>query len=939
MLARRTIVVVCGAVSAFALDPSLSISQYAKRNWQVEDGLPQNYVSSIVQTADGYLALGTAGGAAKFDGLRFTPIVLRNGTSREWINILFAEPGGALWIASRDAGLFRHSSGSATQNPEWKKQINAIAPLRAGGFAASFDASVWRLRDGAQSRITQGLTPTDLSWNSLVELDGGAILFAAAQGLYRLAGGKQSLILPVNGREGIPLSLHRGGNSLWLGTSNGLYRVKRDNSGWKFERIGGTDGPIVSILADRDGVVWAGAWGRGLYRLTGGRAERWSVKEGLPDDFIHSLFEDREGNLWIGSRGGLSRWKNSPVVPFGMTEGLKGNFASAVVGDPAGSLWFGTWRSGLYAMRQGGMKPVPLPEPELTMLTRALATASDGALWVATWTGLYRFDGTRWQRQEHRYPGPIRALSKGPLGELYAGTSSGVFRVHDSAEVLSGKAVNTMWATSGQDLWIGTEHGLFSYTTNGLHAIPGLSDALVSIGEDRQFRLWAATRAGGIVLIANGRVEGRFDHRHGLPDLPVYQVLDDGRSSLWLSSAAGIWELPYVQVEEVLAGKRGRFQPILIGSDEGMRSIECQNVGQPNGWKSADGALWFPTVRGFVSIRPVSRRAPGAPNVVFENVEKTRSGLAVRFTAPRLASPQQLRFRYRLEGVDPAWIEAGQERTLRYNALPPGSRRLLVSACEGSGPWSDPSVLEVTQRPLFYQTWWFFSLWIASAAAVVYAIFRWRMYLLKGRYSAVLTERNRIAREWHDTLLAGFSAISWQLDTTLKRIETEPSKARDTVELARSMVHHYRAEARRVIWDLRNDGPELDDLPRAVALALRETTRDTPIESTVEVSGQPVPLDGEVQQNLLRICQEAAANAVRHSSGKQLRIHLSFDRSHVKATVSDDGVGFDPDCAKEGHFGMAIMRERAQRFGGTLEIRSAQGAGTQVTASIPLRRS
>jgi signal transduction histidine kinase len=272
---------------------------------------------------------------------------------------------------------------------------------------------------------------------------------------------------------------------------------------------------------------------------------------------------------------------------------------------------------------------------------------------------------------------------------------------------------------------------------------------------------------------------------------------------------------------------------------------------------------------------------------------------------------------------------------LRFDALSAGAHRLLISAREKGGDWGEPASVELRQEPRLYETWWFRIGAVALAIVILLLIYRWRMYILRMRYAAVLVERNRIAREWHDTLLAGFSAISWQLDATMKRLKDKPETATQTLEVAHTMVHHYKAEARRVIWDLRHDTPEPESVVTALRRALQEMMADRGIDWHLTVEGTARTLPGELSQNVLRICQEAASNAVRHAEPSRLDVSLRFPAEHVELTVRDNGRGFDPRQVPPGHFGLQIMQERARRFGGSVHVQSSVGEGTTITAEIP----
>lgn len=389
------------------------------------------------------------------------------------------------------------------------------------------------------------------------------------------------------------------------------------------------------------------------------------------------------------------------------------------------------------------------------------------------------------------------------------------------------------------------------------------------------------------------------------------------------------------QFDELQTGRRARLEPVPYTEEDGLRSIECQIVGQPSAWRDPAGNLWFPTVRGVVRIRPQAKPRLPPPKVVVEGVESSSQSHVIRFSAPRLSAPGRLEFRYRVETTDPGWIQAGADRTIRYGRLSAGSHLVSIAARETGGEWGQGTTVALMQAPQQHETWWFRLVVIAAAGSLLWGVYRWRVHLLKGRYAAVMAERNRIAGEWHDTLLAGFSAISWQLEAALKQLREKPQAAAETLGVARTMVQHYRGEARRVIWDLRREQAERESLAAAISRVLGEMTRGRGIEASVVVDGAAEALPGELSQDLLRICQEAAGNAIRHGAPSRIEVRLRFDSRQVLATIRDDGSGFQPERVPVGHFGLDIMRERVKRHGGEMQIDSPEGGGTIITAAIP----
>jgi signal transduction histidine kinase/ligand-binding sensor domain-containing protein len=933
------------ALTCYGLDPSIEMTQYARKHWQIEDGLPQNYVSSITQSPDGYLVVATSGGVARFDGVKFAPIPLdqQTGRTREWINAAVVAASGAIWIGARDSGIYRFKSGLTVTRPAWRESPASILVTKDQHVISLGKTGLVEL-SGASSRLLDSGVRGDsrFGWNGLMQLPDGSLLAATPEGAYRILNGRSVLVLGP-GVTGLPhcfAQSRKGG--LWIGTAHGLFRSSSASLEAPKE-VSGIPGPVVALVEDRDGVVWAGTWGFGLYRVSGSRVSKITYENGLPDDFIHSLFEDAEGDLWIGTRAGLSRWKNGPIVTFGPPEKLNAQFVSAVTGDSGGNLWIGTWRNGLYRMDGSSVQKVQLPDRDVSFVVRTLAVSPKGDVWVGDWSRVpYVKSGDRWLRAnvaELDPNGRIECLTFDGQGTLWVATSSGVFAypegpVDRRPPVIAGSGMRALLAARDGTLWVGKVNGLARWRKGVVEEAPGTQSSSVrSLTEDSEGRIWVSTSANGISRV-DGDTWHSYDQRSGLPAIPCYTALDDGKGSLWLASPAGIVRVPMAQFDELDKRQRDRLEPVVYGQDDGMRSIECQGDGHQLAWKDSQGALWFATVKGVVRVDPGRAVSLAAPRVSIEAIESSADGHSLHFTAPRLSAPGRVEFRYRLDD-DAEWSFLGFDRNLRYSPLSPGRHVVSIAARDAGGAWGDAAVAEVFQTPRFHQTWWFRLAGALLSLGVAALLFRWRVVVLEGRYRAVMTERNRIAREWHDTLLAGFSAISWQLDSTLKRLRSNPESAAETIEVARNMVHHYRAEARRVIWDLRSVEPELESLETAIDRALTDLLRGRDVAHQVQVNGRTRQLPPDLAQNLLRICQEASTNAVFHAAPSRIDVTLRFEDEAISLAVRDDGSGFDPERVPRGHFGIDIMRERARRFGGQLELDSAPGRGCIVTVAAP----
>jgi signal transduction histidine kinase len=387
-----------------------------------------------------------------------------------------------------------------------------------------------------------------------------------------------------------------------------------------------------------------------------------------------------------------------------------------------------------------------------------------------------------------------------------------------------------------------------------------------------------------------------------------------------------------------------------------MMTRECSGGGDPAGWKASDGKLWFPTIKGVAMIDPERIRTnTQAPPVVIEQIRIDDKSIApnnglqlpagttrfdVYYTAPSFVAPEKVRFKYKLEGFDKDWIDSGTRRIAYYTNLRPGSYTFRVIASNNDGVWNQTgAAFGLYLKPYFYQTYWSYAILVLGLALLAWLLFRLRVRGMRAQFDAVLAERTRIAREIHDNLAQQMSGISVQLEVVARTMPSGAEAARTHLDRARQQVRHGLAEARRYVWDLRSPALENNDLPTALSETARRVTNETAIQAQVEVNGTFRPLPPLVQDNLLRIGQEAMNNAVQHAQAQRIFVNLVFDARRVQLSVRDDGRGFDNQAAgngRAGHFGLIGMRERAEQIGGTLSIHSTEGSGTEVVADVPI---
>ncbi|MEP6993991.1 MAG: histidine kinase [Acidobacteriota bacterium] len=397
----------------------------------------------------------------------------------------------------------------------------------------------------------------------------------------------------------------------------------------------------------------------------------------------------------------------------------------------------------------------------------------------------------------------------------------------------------------------------------------------------------------------------------------------------------------------------GKVHVTHYGAAAGIPNGTCSGGSQPAGWRDREGRLWFATEAGVTFIDPRIEAPRAPPSVRIENVladqrplnlkhvrlEPGTRLLSIQYTALSLLDPQSLRFRYRLQGFDRDWVDAGSRRTAEYMNLPPGSYQFRVAAGNGDGTWNEsPLRLALTVSPHFYQTFWFASLCAAAAIGLAWALHRMRLRQLRHRFDAVLQERARLARDVHDTLAQGFTAILLHLESVSATLSSSPEVARHHVDRVRQTARHSLAEARRAVWDLRRRSSKEGGLATALSDFVAGTTPPSKTSIQVRSRGTIRPIPDAVEEELERLGQEAITNALHHADASTIRVGIAYEREAIRLTVSDDGRGFDPTLAPlaRGHFGLLGMRERTQRVHGRLTLRSRSGRGTVVSIRVPL---
>jgi ligand-binding sensor domain-containing protein/two-component sensor histidine kinase len=968
-------ILLCVPSAALALDPHKLLTQYSRAVWNQEQGIPQDTVHRIAQTNDGYLWIGTAEGLARFDGYEFVSFDKdRAGLPANSITALTASTDGSLWIGTPSGlALYRdgHFRTFTTKDGLPDNAISALYQDRTGTLWIAAGLYLSRYESGSFTTYSPGKDIPITSVRALCGDRDGALWIAGLSGIAKWANGKFVRVIDAARLGGnIPVAiLADSRNNVWIAGPQGLIVHSPAGQIRQYDSKDGLpDNSVRALMEDRDGNIWAGTNG-GIARFENGRFTTLDSSEKQGRDLVFSLFEDRERNLWVGTNSGLNRFRDDIFTVYGTSEGLPSDVPNSVFQDSGGRIWVGFHNSGLMLFSHSGHRVYATRDGLPVNEVLSIRESRNGDLLLGTPAGLCRMTPAGFKT--YHPPDPLGRLTvydalEDSHGRLWLATPSGLGELREgkfqtvifggpllssSFGVISEGRDGSIWAgTLGKGLWRVKDGQSRLFTTaDGLS-----SNGIRSLYEDAEGTLWIGTFGGGLNAFQNGKFQ-QFTTKDGLLSNNVGHVTDDGES-LWLSTTRGICRVRKQNLRDFAAGKVAHLSATNYGVEDGLRSAQSgpSHPVAGGGTRTSDGRLWFPTSRGLAVLKsPVQKRPPAPPPIHIVEmqaegrpVDLTRpaelspgSGrIQIRYTAIYLSAPERVQYSYRLEGVDRDWVQGGNRRVIDYSGLRPGHYRFFARAKLPDGPASEQTYSFIL-LPHFYQTLWFVSLCAALLIAGVATIYRLRLGHVRNRFRLVLEERSRIAREIHDTLAQGFAGISSQLEAVAMCIPEESKTARQHLDLARKMARHSLTEARRSVMDLRASALEGQDLGAALHAGARVWAATSGVDVEVEIVPPPGKLPHDIEQNLLRIAQEAVANALKHAGASKICVRLSCDAGNLYLRISDNGRGFDSDkvfSTFDGHFGLVGMRERAERVRGEFKLESKPSQGTAVEVMVPL---
>jgi len=1026
-----------------ALEPTTPLGRLGRQAWTMENGLPQNSVSGLLQSRSGFLWVGTELGLARFDGAgfrifdratapfpdaevrslldgsdgslwvgtgdglarwkdgRITVFTIRDGLPSNSIHGLVEVGKGSLWVWT-EAGLARADIGnsghirfdSAASFPGYLRgSITSIAVDSIGSLWVATTAGAVVFRDGRwQSGLETSNPGNKLSTTSalVAPADNGDVLVAQGGGVVVDHGGSLTgVVVPVAlGGGGVNFLARLADGTIVAASKSMLTLLSPGRAAVRFEVTKQLPGSrIESLYADREGCLWVGT-NHGLARIAQGQGG-FTVQQMPPTDplavnAVVSFLEDREGDLWVGTEtSGLHILRDARFRVVGSSDGLSSDATTAVVQDANGDLWIGTRDGGLNRISKGKASTLTTANGLLSDVILALAAAPDGSLWVGTPDGLNRVESgriTSFTSADGLPDDFIRSLLVAPDNSVWIGTRRGLThfehgveraRMHSytQGDGLGSDLVGALALAGNGDLWIATLNGLTELHQGKLHnytKADGLSSNVITALEvARDGTLWVGTQSDGLnrwdgAHFATVRDDSANTGSLRMPSA-IHALLDDGLGHLWLASDKGLTRADERMLLDCANGKTCVLDASHLASfttADGLRSRETSNNSHPTALRDHDGQLWFTTPRGVVSIDPHHfAPLPGPPPVAIErfavdDVETEEPGSRIAaghlrfqfdYAGLSFATPQKLRYQYMLEGFDHAWTGAGTRRTAYYTNIPPGPYRFRVRAVIGDAPFSEDSAgaseasLHFQLLPHFYQTLWFRILLVALGVVAVLLIFRRRVLRVEREFRAVMAERNRIAREIHDTLAQGYVGISLQLEVLgqllqLNRVDAAAKHLAATQGLVRDGLN----VARQSIWALRSQDSDEQTLPIRLQRLVETTDKDHALNAKFTLYGAYRALTPEAEQEVLRIGQEAIQNVKKHAAATEVSVQLVYNERELALTVADNGKGFDKSVKLAGgHYGLTGMQERTSILHGNIEIESSAGAGTTVRLVVP----
>lgn len=952
--------------------PASPDSDYIRSDFTVEAGLPDNVVNAIVQTGNGLLWVGTQAGLATFDGRDFHPVHFNTpgAPPQGAIHSLLIASNGDLWIGT-DAGVLllpkaglddpdaaspRFFSMGASKSDEVEVLFQSRDGILWVGTAHGLyrfehDSFVGVLTGTFVSRISEALNGNLLVVTSqnFFEFDGrkvvdrqdlfgrmqvqpgeifdahqdrtGTTWYSTRAGVSRQRGDIFEHLGPDHPSSAQSERTYEDPDgNIWIANGTGVYKIVGDNL-----EPSGVDVSGRCMFVSREGILWIGTNGNGLIRLKRRVVRMFTREDGLPREVVMAVLPAHDGHLWIGSNCGLSLYDGEKFKNYTRQDGLDNTCVWTLAEDSLHNLWIGTYGGGLFKFKDGHFTQYSVKEGLVSKVVFDVAVAHDNSLWIATPDGISHM-------------------------------KDGTFQTYTTSQGLSSDRTLSVREGRNHTIWVETQAGIDRFVGDAF--VPFISSRTAN---DRLANNFAQDSLGNLytmnTTVGASLIEG--DHLRAVnADMNLLDMAESADHHLWFSSRNGIFRFARDDFRKPSSGTDSPIDFNSIDRADGLISTQC-SVGSPNIAITSDQTLWVATVKGLAMIDLTKWPGPSRkPEVFLQRLTVEGKQLPTgdelllpagahrvefHLAAVDLASPEKIRLQYRMEGVDVGWNNSNDSRTAIYTNIPPGRHTLLVRVTDSNGNWDRTGrAYRIVQQPYLYQTTAFQVLCVCMLVVLLSMAYLARVrYLI--RHAQVLleerlSERERIARDLHDTFFQGIQGLLLRFNTGTARLRPD-EPARQIFVDALEQSDRVMLEGRELVLDLHADQTAASDIPEAFARIGDEFSAPGKPGYDVIVVGKVRPLHPVCATELYRLGREAIRNAFRHAGAHAIEVEVLYEKDALQLRIRDDGNGVDEqvlrDGRRPGHLGMPGMTERAKRIGATFRIWSKKGSGTEIEVTVP----
>ncbi len=883
--------------------------------------------------------------------------------------------GGTTAMARGTSGavlLSTSAAGTLTYSENRFRSLSSAALLADAARIANSDtpdehATPFSWRDRLAS-------PTSLVVSTVQTDDGKIWLATEDRGLFYLDQGHISSVSNSRPDKTINCFLPLQNSELWIGTANGVLR-------WNGKELSPAGVPssllrldVLSILRDRDSNIWIGT-SRGLFRYNTNGVSLVSTYE--PSGPVTALFEDREGNIWFGGTRGLERLRDSAFVTYSLPN-LKSQSMGPLHVDLRGRAWVAPIQGGLRWLK-GEENGAVTADGIANDVVYSIAGLDADYIWVGRQRGgltYLRYSGNSvhaktYTQQDGLVQNSVYAVYERKDGSVWSGTlSGGVSQLKDghftnytTADGLASNTVSAIAEGTDGKMWFATPKGLSEFSKKGWRSY-GIADGLKSddvncLLPDSADALWIGT-TGGLAFLRDGHIQIPQGTQEWLSE-PIFGIAEDRNGWLWIASGSVLLRAKRNSLTSGQTLADSDFR--VYGWNEGLGGTEGVKRFQ-SVVKDSQGNVWFSTNHGLSVVNPdrsSDKLLPALLHMEAVTVDGSEVNLGQPIRVPAgaqriafhylglsLANPERVRYRYWLEGLDGGWSEMTSNREAAFANLSPGQYRFRVMSSNSDGVWNhEGAAIDFSVLPAFYQTNWFRLLSVGTFFALLWGIYQLRVQQLRRQFNirldARVNERTRIARELHDTLLQTFHGALFQFQAARNLMRRQPDEAMQSLDDAITETKKALAESRDAIQDLRSEPIAKGNLPELLTLTSREladsyANEHPPVFDLIE-EGDRKTMSSTVSSDICRIALELMRNAYQHARATRIEAELRYGDSMFRLRIRDDGSGIDPKVLKEGgrtgHWGLRGVRERADRIGGSLDLWSESGGGTEVQLLVP----